>query len=89
MRQTHQDLALRLSEATDRKIEYVDVAPEGMRQSLQGMGMPPWQAEGFLEDYAHYSRGEAAAVSGDIEEVTGQPPRSVTEFAIEYAREFR
>jgi uncharacterized protein YbjT (DUF2867 family) len=38
---THQNL----HEATGRKIEYVDVAPEVVREALQGMGISLWQAD--------------------------------------------
>jgi hypothetical protein len=46
------------------------------------------QVDGLLEDYAHYRRGEAAAVSSAIAELTGTPPRDVMQFAREYAPAF-
>ena len=51
--------------------------------------MPPWQLEGLLEDYAHYRRGEAAAVSPAVAEVTGKPARDVRQFAQDYAGAFK
>jgi hypothetical protein len=50
--------------------------------------MPAWQADGLLEDYAHYDRGEAAFVSPDVERVTGRPPRDLEAFAREHAGAF-
>ncbi|HET9712064.1 MAG TPA: hypothetical protein VFP64_09295 [Pyrinomonadaceae bacterium] len=47
-----------------------------MREALLGFGLPEWQAEGLIEDYAHYRRGEAANVSTAVQEVTGHPARS-------------
>ena len=43
---------------------------------------------GLLEDYAHYRRGEAAEISSAVAEVTGIPPRDVSQFAHDYAPAF-
>jgi len=42
-----------------------------------------------LEDYARYRRGEAAAVSPAVAEITGRPPTDVWQFARDYAPAFR
>ena len=52
---------------------------------VTGAGMPQWQAEGLVEDYAHYDRGEAGTVSSDVQKVTGKNARSVDDFANDYA----
>lgn len=44
-------------------------------------GMPAWQVDGLLEDYAHYARGEAGTVSPHVREVTGVEPCDVRQFA--------
>jgi hypothetical protein len=43
---------------------------------------------GLAEDYAHYDRGEASAVSPDVARVTGSSARSVHDFARDYAQAF-
>ena len=50
--------------------------------------MPPWQVDGLVEDYAHYARGEAEAISPHVREVTGVDPRDVRRFAADYASAF-
>jgi len=85
---THQEMADKLSVALGRQIEFVDVPPEVMRGALAAAGIPDWQADGVIEDYAHYSRGEAAAVATGVQDATGKPPRSFAEFARDYARAF-
>ena len=52
----------RLSAALERSVVFVDVPPNAMREALLGAGVPAWQADGLIEDYAHYRRGEAEAV---------------------------
>jgi uncharacterized protein YbjT (DUF2867 family) len=82
---SHSEMAAHLSRATGRKITFVDVSAEAMREALSGMSMPAWQADGLIEDYAHYRRGEAATVATAVQDVTGSPPRSFTAFARDYA----
>jgi hypothetical protein len=36
-----------------------------MRDALLSLGMPEWQVDGLIEDYAHYRRGEASGISTD------------------------
>jgi hypothetical protein len=59
-----------------------------MREALLGLGMDAWMAEGLLEDYAHYHRGEAATVATGVFEATGQAPRDFARFARDYAVAF-
>lgn len=85
---THAEMAASLSDALGRRVTFVDVAPEDMRGALLGAGLPPWQADGLVEDYAHYRRGEAAAVASGVQDATGQPPRAFRDFARDYAAAF-
>lgn len=63
---THAVMAERLSVVIGRQIAFVDISPEAMRETLLGVGFPVWQADGLLEDYAHYRRNEAAAVLSGV-----------------------
>jgi len=81
-------MAEKLSGVLSRRIEFVDVPTEAMREALVGGGLPVWQADGLIEDYAHYSRGEAAEVAHGLQDATGKPPRSFEDFARDYAQAF-
>jgi uncharacterized protein YbjT (DUF2867 family) len=85
---THAELAARLSQALGRSIRYVDIPPEAMRQALLGFGMPEWQADGLVEDYAHYRRGEAAEVTTTVRDLTQSDPTTFAQFAVDYASAF-
>jgi hypothetical protein len=63
------------------------VPPDAFAAARQGV-MPEWQPAGLIEDCAHCSRGEAAAVHSTVEEVTGRLPRDVTVFAKDHANAF-
>ena len=85
---THTEMAAAIAEAIGRQVAYVDVPPQAFAGALGAAGVPPWQVDGLIEDYAHYARGEAAALSPHVREVTGTEPRDVRTFASDYARAF-
>jgi uncharacterized protein YbjT (DUF2867 family) len=86
---THVEIATELGNAIGHPIRFESVPPEAFLAALTGVGMPEWQAEGLVEDYAHYDRGEASAVSSDVAQVTGTGARSLHDFAHDYADAFR
>lgn len=82
---SHAEIATAIGGAIGRQVEFEGVPADAFLAAVTGAGMPQWQAEGLLEDYAHYDRGEAAAVSPDVERVTGSRARSVEDFARDHA----
>jgi uncharacterized protein YbjT (DUF2867 family) len=78
---TFGEMARQLSRAVGRTITFVDVPPESMRSALADQGFPAWQADGLLEEFAMYRRGEAAEVEPGVREALDRPPRSFGEFA--------
>jgi uncharacterized protein YbjT (DUF2867 family) len=85
---THSEMARELSFASGKVIQYVDVPPGAMEESLVSFGMPAWRAAGVVEDYEHYRRGEAAMVTSTFREVTGATSSSFSQFAQDYAHRF-
>src|SRR6476659_3526273 len=53
---TFGEMAKELSAALRRTITFVDVPPEAMRGALADLGLPAWQADGLLEEFAMYRR---------------------------------
>jgi uncharacterized protein YbjT (DUF2867 family) len=85
---THAEMAEGLSKALGRQVAFIEIPPEAMRDALLGLGFPEWQADGLVEDYAHYRRGEAAAVTSGVRDAIGKAPRNFEEFARDYAPMF-
>jgi uncharacterized protein YbjT (DUF2867 family) len=85
---THAEMAEELSNALGRQVAFIDIPPEAMRDAVLGLGFPEWQADGLVEDYAHYRRGEAEAVTSGVQDAIGKAPRSFEEFARDYAAVF-
>jgi uncharacterized protein YbjT (DUF2867 family) len=86
---THAEIATELGDAVGRMVRFESIPPEAFLAALTGAGMPEWQAQGTVEDYAHYDRGEASAVSRDVAQVTGTSPRSLRDFAHDYSDAFQ
>ncbi|MGH4022137.1 MAG: SDR family oxidoreductase [Pseudonocardiaceae bacterium] len=84
---THAEIADAIGTAVRRNVTFVDVAPETFAASARSV-LPDWQVAGLLEDYTHYSRGEAADVLPTVAEVTGRAPRTVAEFARDHVDAF-
>jgi uncharacterized protein YbjT (DUF2867 family) len=85
---THAEIAAGIGAVAGRTVEFVDAPPEAFAGALRGQ-LPDWQLDGLLEDYAHYARGEAAAVSPVVEQVTGRPARGLEAFLGDHAAAFR
>ena len=85
---THAEMASQLSETLGRRISFVDVSEASMRDALLSLGMPEWQVEGLIEDYAHYRRGEASGISTAVEDVASRRPRSFLTFTRDYKQAF-
>jgi hypothetical protein len=77
-----------LSVALGRQITFVNVSPESMHEYLVSAKFPLWQADGLLEEYAHYRRNEAAAIGSGVQDALGKEPRDFTTFAHDYASMF-
>ena len=86
---SHADIATALGNAVGRPVLFETIPAQEFIAMVTGAGMPQWQAEGLAEDYGHYDRGEAGAVSPDVRRVTGASPRSVDDFADDYAAAFK
>ena len=85
---THAEMASQLSETLGRRISFVDVSEAAMRDALLSLGMPEWQVDGLIEDYAHYRRGEASGISTAVEDVTSFRSRSFLAFTRDYKQAF-
>ena len=81
-------MASALSKAIGQPVAFIDVPADAFAGALKAAGVPSWQVDGLVEDYAHYARGEAEAVSPHVREVTGVDPRDVARFAEDYASAF-
>jgi uncharacterized protein YbjT (DUF2867 family) len=78
-----------LSNATGKKIDYVNISEEETREALKETSMNDWLIKTILDLYTLYRKGYASEVSSAVEEVTGRKATSFVEFAKDYVDAFR
>jgi uncharacterized protein YbjT (DUF2867 family) len=78
-----------LSNATGKKIDYVNISEEETREALKELSMDDWLISTILELYTYFRKGYASKVSSAIEEVTGKKPTTFAQFAKDYVDAFR
>ena len=82
------EVAAAFSSALDKEVNYIDVPMEAADESLSGMGFPEWNKNAYLEYFKAYSEGWGDYTSSDVEDITGNPARSIETFAKDFAQAF-
>ena len=83
------EVAERLSAATGKPIQYINVAPEEAKSANLANGMPPYLAEALFELFAERRKGKESQVSPVIPTIFGWQPTRFDEFAARNAAIFR
>jgi uncharacterized protein YbjT (DUF2867 family) len=83
------EVAEKLSAATGKTIQYVDVAPEQATAAQLAAGMPPYTAEALAELFAERRKGKEAQVSLVVQTILGRPATTFDQFAARHAAVFR
>jgi uncharacterized protein YbjT (DUF2867 family) len=82
---TYGEAAATLSEAAGREIRYVAVEDDAFVKSLTEAGVPADLAEYLTVLFGFVRQGATAAISPGVEELTGQPPRTLAQYARDHA----
>ena len=86
---SYTDVAAKLTSALGRRIGYVDVPDDAVRQALLGAGLTAWFAGALVGLYQDYRRsgtdGYAAQVTDTVDRLTGRPARSLDDLLGEIA----
>jgi len=74
-----------LSEATGRQIRHVRVPPTQVRTALERAGVAPWFAEDMSRLQQLFPAGYEDFVTHDVRSVTASAPRTLAQFARDFA----
>ena len=77
-----------LSNATGRKISYVNISEEEAKAAMKEIGMSDWLINTVSELSDYFRKGKASEISSAVKEVTGRKPISFSQFARDYAEAF-
>ena len=86
---SYAEIAEKISKATGRKVQYVDIPPDAQRKALLDMGMPDFLVTALLELQEYYASGKASTVDGALESLIHRAPTTMDEFLKEFADQFR
>jgi uncharacterized protein YbjT (DUF2867 family) len=76
---TMAEMAATVREITGRPVEYqAETVPEAYASRAR-YGAPGWQVDAWVSTYTAIAAGELSTVSGDVTDLTGHPPTSLTE----------
>jgi len=83
------EVAEKLSAATGKRIQYINVAPDEAKRAQLAAGMPPFTADALAELFAERRKGKEAQVSPIIQTIFGLRATRFDEFAKRNAAIFR
>ncbi|MDZ4187712.1 MAG: NAD(P)H-binding protein [Hydrogenophaga sp.] len=80
----HTQVAAILSQAAGRTIGYTDIPEEAMRQGLLGAGLPADYTEFLLIILGAFKAGFAAHITNAVQQITGQEPIRLEQYAQDF-----
>jgi uncharacterized protein YbjT (DUF2867 family) len=86
---SYAEVAEKISKATGRKLQYVNIPPDAQRKALLDMGMPEFLVTALLELQEFYASGKGASVDGTLESLIHRAPTKMDDFLKENADQFR
>ena len=81
---SHDEVAQILSQETGRSITFEDITPEAMLQGLLAAQLPRPYAEFMLLILGYFKAGYAERITDAVQVITGNAPRSFTQYAKAY-----
>jgi NAD(P)H dehydrogenase (quinone) len=77
---TMAEVAQKISAVRGHPVRFLDETIDEAYASRAAFGAPRWQVDAWVSTYTAIASGDLAAVSGDVERVTGRPAQSFEEF---------
>jgi uncharacterized protein YbjT (DUF2867 family) len=85
---TYAEVADKISRASGRKVQYVDIPAERQKQSMLDQRMPEWQVKALLDLQAYYTGGKGGEVDEVLANLLGRTPTTMDQFLAEFADSF-
>jgi len=85
---TYAEVAEKISRASGRTVQYVDIPVERQKQSMLDQRMPEWQVTALLDLQAYYTGGKGGEVDEVLANLLGRTPTTMDQFLAEFADSF-
>ena len=80
----HAEVAAILTQTTGKQIGFTDITPDAMLQGLLGAGIPQGYAEFLVLILGYFKAGYAERTTDAVQQITGQVPRTIEQYAKDY-----
>jgi uncharacterized protein YbjT (DUF2867 family) len=85
---TYAEVAEKISRASGRRIQYVNIPVEQQKRSMLDQRMPEWQVTALLDLQAYYTGGKGGEVDDVLANLLGRTPTTMDQFLAEFADSF-
>jgi uncharacterized protein YbjT (DUF2867 family) len=80
----HAEVAALLTRTTGKQIGFTDITPDAMLQGLLGAGLPQDYAQFLVLILGYFKAGYAERTTDAVQQITGQAPRTIEQYAKDY-----
>ena len=85
---TYAEVAGKITRASGRTVQYVDIPVAQQKQAMLDQHMPDWQVTALLDLQAYYTGGKGSDVDDVVSTVLGRAPAAMDQFLAEFAVSF-
>lgn len=85
---SNHEVARVLSQVLNREIQFVNLSPDDLKESLVAAGVPEWNADALIDLQKFYRAGKASEVTNDVERILERKPRALRQFLIDNRSSF-
>jgi len=85
---TYGEVAEKITQASGRRVQYVDIPVAQQKQAMLDQRLPDWLATALLDLQAYYTGGKGGEVDDVISTILGRAPRTMDQFLADFADSF-
>jgi len=85
---TYGEVAEKITRASGRRVQYVDIPDAQQKEALLDQRMPDWLVTALLDLQAYYTGGKGGDVDEVVSTILGRAPRTMDQFLAEFADNF-
>jgi uncharacterized protein YbjT (DUF2867 family) len=85
---TYVEVAEKITRASGRRVQYVDIPAAQQKQAMLDQGMPDWLVTALLDLQAYYTGGKGGEADDVVSTILGRAPGTMNQFLAEFAGSF-
>ena len=85
---TYGEVAEKITRASGRRVQYVDIPAAQQKQAMLDQRMPDWLVTALLDLQAYYTGGKGGEVDDVVSNILGRAPGTMDQFLADFADNF-